>query len=160
MNHTKMKKLMLILGTIIAIVAAISIHTQAQNPTKMKLNAGIITNKLQETKTFYTNTLNFGVVFENEFYVLLHTPDHSAQLSFLLPDHPSQQPLFQPAFAGKGVYLTIEVEDVDAEYKRIKALGTPIGIELRDEPWGDRHFAIVDPNGVGIDIVTYTPQSK
>lgn len=156
----KMKKLMLILGTIIAIVAAISIHTQAQNPTKMKLNAGIITSKLQETKAFYTNTLNFGVTFENEFYVLLHTPDHAAQLSFLLPDHPSQQALFQPAFAGKGVYLTIEVEDVDTEYKRIKALGVPIQIELRDEPWGDRHFAIVDPNGVGIDIVTYTPQTK
>lgn len=160
MNHTKMKKLMLILGTIIAIVAAISIHTQAQNPTKMKLNAGIITDKLQETKSFYTNTLNFGVAFENEFYVLLHTPDHSAQLSFLLPDHPSQQPLFQPPFAGRGVYLTIEVDDVDAVYKKIKASGVPIQIELRDEPWGDRHFAIVDPNGVGIDIVTYTPQSK
>lgn len=151
---------MLILGTIIAMVAAIFIQTQAQNPTKMKLNAGIITTKLEETKTFYTGTLNFGIAFENEFYVLLHTSDHSAQLSFLLPDHPSQQALFQPAFAGKGVYLTVEVEDVDAEYNRIKSLGIPIQIELRDEPWGDRHFAIVDPNGVGIDIVTYTPQSK
>lgn len=160
MNDTKMKKLILILGTIIAMVAAISIQAQAQNPIKMKLNAGIITNKLQETKSFYMNTLDFGVVFENEFYVLLHTPDHAAQLSFLLPDHPSQQPLFQPAFAGKGVYLTIEVEDVDAVYKKIKASGVPIQIELRDEPWGDRHFAIVDPNGVGIDIVTYTPQTK
>jgi len=151
---------MLILGTIIAMVAAIFIQTQAQNPTKMKLNAGIITTKLEETKTFYTGTLNFGIAFENEFYGLLHTSDHSAQLSFLLPDHPSQQALFQPAFAGKGVYLTVEVEDVDAEYNRIKSLGIPIQIELRDEPWGDRHFAIVDPNGVGIDIVTYTPQSK
>lgn len=37
----------------------------------------------------------------------------------------------------------------------------PIGrafdyIGIRDEPWGDRHFAIKDPNGIGIDIVTYT----
>ena len=29
-------------------------------------------------------------------------------------------------------------------------------IEIRNEPWGDRHFAIVDPNNIGIDIVTYT----
>ena len=41
-------------------------------------------------------------------------------------------------------------------YKIIKDKGVPIAIELRDEPWGDRHFAIVDPNGIGIDIVTYT----
>jgi len=26
----------------------------------------------------------------------------------------------------------------------------------KDEPWGDRHFAIVDPNGIGIDILTYS----
>jgi len=31
-----------------------------------------------------------------------------------------------------------------------------IAIDLREEPWGDRHFAIVDPNGIGIDIVTYS----
>jgi uncharacterized glyoxalase superfamily protein PhnB len=55
------------------------------------------------------------------------------------------------------MYLTIEVSDVDAEYKRIKALGVPIVIDIRNEEWGDRHFAIVDPNGVGIDIVTYAP---
>lgn len=123
----------------------------------MKLNAGVITPNLQETKQFYSSVLGFGVTFENDFYVLLHTPDQQAELSFLLPNHPSQQPLFQPAFTGQGIFLTIEVSDVDAEYARIRALGIPIAIELRDEPWGDRHFAIVDPNGIGIDIVTYAP---
>lgn len=123
----------------------------------MKLNAGVITPNLQETKQFYSSVLGFGVTFENDFYVLLHTPNQQAELSFLLPNHPSQQPLFQPAFTGQGIFLTIEVSDVDAEYAHIRALGIPIAIELRDEPWGDRHFAIVDPNGIGIDIVTYAP---
>jgi len=41
----------------------------------MKLNAGIITSKLDESKAFYQDVLGFGVTFENEFYVLLHTPD-------------------------------------------------------------------------------------
>ncbi|HET9052802.1 MAG TPA: VOC family protein, partial [Cyclobacteriaceae bacterium] len=122
----------------------------------MKLNAGIITQKLQETKAFYTGKLNFTVVFENEFYLLLQTPDGSDQLSFLLPGHPTQRPIFQSAFSGNGVYLTLEVENVDAVYRQIRALGVPIEIELRNEAWGDRHFAIVDPNGIGIDIVTYT----
>ncbi|WP_298477197.1 VOC family protein [uncultured Maribacter sp.] len=122
----------------------------------MKLNAGIITDKLQETKKFYTETLDFGVRFENEFYLLLHTPNHEAEISFLKPNHPSQKPIFQSAFNGKGVYLTIEVNDIDKVYKELKDIKVPIEIEIRDEPWGDRHFAIKDPNGIGIDIVTYT----
>lgn len=130
--------------------------TNAQSTNKMKLNAGIITEKLQETKKFYTEVLNFGVSFENEFYLLMHTPDESAEIGFLLPNHPSQKPIFQSAFSGKGVYLTIEVENVDEVYNQLKEKGIQMEIEIRDEPWGDRHFAIVDPNGIGVDIVTYT----
>lgn len=48
------------------------------------------------------------------------------------------------------------MEEVDEIYQQLKNKGVAIEIEIRDEPWGDRHFAIVDPNGVGIDIVTYT----
>ncbi|SKA47835.1 Glyoxalase-like domain-containing protein [Chitinophaga eiseniae] len=121
----------------------------------MKMNAGIITEKIKESKDFYTGVLGFGVTFENDFYLLLHTPGHEAEISFLLPEHASQQPLFQQAFGGKGIYLTIEVEDVKAIYASLQAKGVPIRIALREEPWGDHHFAIVDPNGVGIDIVQY-----
>lgn len=131
-----------------------------KNVKSMKLNAGIITHKLEETKAFYTRILNFGVTFENEFYLLMHTPGKSGEISFLQPDHPSQKPIFQPSFNGKGVYLTIEVENVDEIYEQIKRKGVAIEIEIRDEPWGDRHFAIVDPNGIGIDIVTYTKPGK
>lgn len=126
----------------------------------MKLNAGVITSKLAATKAFYQNNLGFGISFENDFYVLLHTPDHSAEISFLLPEHASQQPLFQRPFQGQGMYLTIEVGDVDEFYEAIKAKGVAIKIDIRDEPWGDRHFAIEDPNGIGIDIVRYQPEEK
>lgn len=126
----------------------------------MKLNAGIITHKLTETKAFYTEILGFGVTFENEFYLLLHTPGREAEISFLLPDHPSQQPLFHQAFQGQGMYLTIEVDDVDEIYKALKQKGVQIVIDIRNEPWGDRHFAIQDPNGIGIDIVKYSPETE
>ena len=71
----------------------------------------------------------------------------------MLPNHPSQKPIFQSAFKGKGMYLTIEVENVDEVYKQLKEKGIQMEIEIQDEPWGDRHFAIKDPNGIGIDIV-------
>lgn len=125
----------------------------------MKINAGIITEKLLESKSFYINYLGFGVTFENDFYILLHSPNHQAEISFLLPNHPSQQTLFHKPFNGEGIYLTVEVEDVDLMYNELKNKGVEIRVELRDEPWGDRHFAIEDPNGIAIDIVKYTPQN-
>ncbi|CAH0999089.1 hypothetical protein LEM8419_00384 [Neolewinella maritima] len=122
----------------------------------MKLNAGIITEKLAESKAFYTEYLGFGVTFENDFYLLLHTPNKQAELSFLLPDHPTQQPLFRAPFRGEGMYLTIEMDEVDPLYEALRSKGVEIKIAIRDEPWGDRHFAIQDPNGIGIDIVKYS----
>ena len=139
-------------------------YSQINNPInnyrKMKLNAGIITSKLAESKEFYTSVLGFGVTFENEFYLLLHTPNREAEISFLLPNHPSQQALFHKPFEGQGMYLTIEVADVDKVYEDIKRKGVEVKIDIRDEPWGDRHFAIQDPNGVGIDIVKYSPAEE
>lgn len=126
----------------------------------MKMNAGIITKKISESKEFYTSNLGFGVTFENEFYLLMHTPGHEAEISFLLPEHSSQQPLFHKPFMGQGIYLTIEVNDVDKLYRELKEKGVAIKIDIRDEPWGDRHFAIEDPNGVGIDIVKYAPPQQ
>lgn len=125
-------------------------------PDKMKLNAGIVTKKLAESKDFYTDVLGFGVGYESDFYLLMHTPDGKAEISFLLPNHPSQQALFHKPFAGEGLYLTIEVDDVDQWYLEVKEKGVAIAVAIRDEPWGDRHFAIQDPNGIGIDIVKYS----
>jgi catechol 2,3-dioxygenase-like lactoylglutathione lyase family enzyme len=158
-----MKQITLITATLI-MASVMSAYSQTKSATpntiKMKMNAGIVTAKLSESKAFYTKYLGFGVTFENEFYLLLHSPNKQAEISFLLPEHPSQQPLFQKSFSGQGIYLTIEVDDVDALYKEMKQRGVAIKIELRDEPWGDRHFAIQDPNGVGIDIVKYSPQEN
>ena len=148
---------MLILGLLFAVGQLSAQHDQPTNQS-MKLNAGIITDNLTATREFYTSVLDFGITFENEFYLLLHPPGSASEVAFLLPDHPSQHPLFRPPYTGQGVYLTIEVADVDTLYRRLKLREVPIAVELRDEPWGDRHFAVLDPNGIAIDIVTHTPE--
>jgi catechol 2,3-dioxygenase-like lactoylglutathione lyase family enzyme len=147
---------------LIATIVLLSFNLFSQNQIKMemKLNAGILTEKLAETKKFYTEVLDFTVTLENEFYILLHTPGGEDAISFLLPNHPTQQPFFHKPFTGEGMYLTIEVDDVETIYEAIKAKDITIQIPIRDEPWGDRHFAIEDPNGIGIDIVRYTEPEK
>jgi len=154
-----MKKVLLILAVscmTINCLAQIQQNVNTKTSRNMKMNAGILTEKLAETKKFYTEVLGFGVSFENEFYLLLHTPAEGEEISFLLPNHPTQNPFFHKPYKGEGMYLTIEVEDVDKLYEEIKKKGIKIQVEIRDEAWGDRHFAIQDPNGIGIDIVRYT----
>ncbi len=129
--------------------------TNYMSAQSLSLTAGIVTDQLQACQKFYSTHFGFKVIYESDWFVLLSTPGGTQQISFLQPGHPSQQPLFQPAFAGKGVYFTLEVEDVEAEYHRLKKAGIPILIDLRKEPWGDTHFAIQDPAGVAVDIVTY-----
>jgi len=121
----------------------------------MKIWSGVITDKVQESRNFYVKNFGCEVVYEgeNDWFVMLQLDN--SELGFMKPGLESQAAKFRPAFQGQGMWIAIDVDNVDAEYERIKALGTPIEVELRDEPWGDRHFVIVDPNGIGVDIVQH-----
>jgi uncharacterized glyoxalase superfamily protein PhnB len=46
-----------------------------------------------------------------------------------------------------GVELVLEVDDLDAEYRRISTTGWPIVEDLRARPWGLRDFRLLDPDG-------------
>jgi uncharacterized glyoxalase superfamily protein PhnB len=59
---------------------------------------------------------------------------------------------FRAQFAG-GAILSLEVDDAQAALTSFSAQGVPIVVALRDEPWGQRHFAVRDPNGIMIDVV-------
>jgi uncharacterized glyoxalase superfamily protein PhnB len=121
----------------------------------MKFWTGIITDKVQESKEFYLRLFNCKLVYEGDdgWIVILQLGE--SELGFMKPDQPSQAAVFRRPFGGQGMWIAVDVEDVNAEYARIKELGVPIEVELRDEPWGDRHFVIVDPNGIGVDVVEH-----
>jgi predicted enzyme related to lactoylglutathione lyase len=122
----------------------------------MKFWSGVITDKIEESKNFYVKHFNCEVAYEGDegWFVLLKLGD--SELGFMKPGLESQTTIYRTAFQGQGVWIAVDVDDVDAEYQRIKSLGTPIEAEIRDEPWGDRHFVIVDPNGIGVDIVQHS----
>ena len=119
----------------------------------MKLWPGVVTEKVLESRDFYCRVFEAQVIYEGEggWFVLLQIGE--SELGFMKPGLESQAPPFRPAFHGEGVWIAIEVDDVDAEHRRIRALGVTLAFELRDEPWGDRHFALADPGGVSVDVV-------
>jgi catechol 2,3-dioxygenase-like lactoylglutathione lyase family enzyme len=112
----------------------------------------LCTDDITASRDFYVALLGLRVAFENDWYVQLQSPsDPNLQLAFVRRDHDSVPAPFQaPA---RGVLVTIETDDVDALHERARALGLPIVYPLRDEPWGQRHFMVADPNGLAVDVV-------
>src|SRR5689334_8565217 len=45
-----------------------------------------------------------------------------------------------------GMHVAVLVEDIDAEYARLRDAGIEVG-ELRSQPWGERNFSFRDPDG-------------
>ena len=111
-----------------------------------------IVKDLDVAKSFYTGNLGFDVVFSGDWYVHL-VSSTGVQIGFMLPDQPTQPPIFKSLHSGKGVIFSLEVEDADAAFEEAKSKLLNIALELRTEDWGQRHFCIKDPNGVYLDIV-------
>jgi catechol 2,3-dioxygenase-like lactoylglutathione lyase family enzyme len=111
-----------------------------------------IVNDLDAAKSFYTENFGFDVVFSGDWYVHLVSKS-GVQVGFLLPDQPTQPPIFQRPYFGEGVIFSLEVDDADVAFALAKSKSLKVALELRSEDWGQRHFAIQDPNGIYLDIV-------
>lgn len=120
----------------------------------MRLGFEIYTTKVLECKEFYTQYFGFSVKVEMEgFVVLQHSKYQYYELLFCIPNSPFVHPIFHPEFTGKGAILQMEVDNVESEYKRIKAKDIQIVVSLVNEPVNGFHFTIQDPSGLLIDIV-------
>jgi uncharacterized glyoxalase superfamily protein PhnB len=80
--------------------------------------------------------------------------DRSHGIAFMAADHPSQPP-GPETFTGKGMFLTLQVADAAAEFERLSSAGVQIAYPLRDEPWGQRRFGLLDPAGTWLDVVQH-----
>jgi catechol 2,3-dioxygenase-like lactoylglutathione lyase family enzyme len=51
-----------------------------------------------------------------------------------------------------GVEIVLEVDDLTAEHRRVRAAGWPIEDDLTERPWGLRDFRLLDPDGYYLRI--------
>jgi uncharacterized glyoxalase superfamily protein PhnB len=113
----------------------------------------IVTDKRAECRDFYVRWFGFQVVFEASWFVYLAAAgDHPFGIAFMAPDHPSQPP-GPERFGGRGLLITMQVADAAAEFERLSRAGVSIAYPLKDEPWGQRRFALVDPAGAWVDVI-------
>ncbi len=110
------------------------------------------------TAAWWREHLGFETVFEAGWYVSLRRGPW--ELAVLDADHPTI-PASHRGPVAKGVLVNIEVDDVDAEWRRLVIEG---GLEpalaIRSEAFGQRHFIVAAPDGVLVDVIQEIPPSE
>ena len=107
------------------------------------------------SREFYAAMFDLVVSVEHEDWYLQLMPesDGTLNIGFVKPGHE----LFAGRTAPSGTYgvvVTIHVDDVDEAYRRAQRLGAEIAAEIRDEDYGQRHFLVVDPNGLVLNVMS------
>jgi catechol 2,3-dioxygenase-like lactoylglutathione lyase family enzyme len=108
----------------------------------------LFTDDLPEAKHFYEHVFGMPIVNEDETSVAFAFPNLVVNL-VSVSDAPQ---LIAPAPVGdRGtparMMLTLQVDDVDAVYERLRARGVEFLNGPIDRPWGPRTATLVDPSG-------------
>ncbi|NDV68734.1 VOC family protein [Dysgonomonas sp. 25] len=112
------------------------------------------TTKIAECKEFYLKYFDVKVTFDCDWYVTIHFDSEVNPyifLSFMAP--PCDM---DPKEAAGGVTLNLMVDDVDAEYNKLKQTDIAILDAIADHEWGDRSFTVADP--IGNILYIYSPR--
>lgn len=111
----------------------------------------VSTARFEASLAFYRDVLGLEVVEEWTDYghgaVLSAGGPARVELIELedLPDEPLPK---------RAPFLGLQVVEVDEIHRRALAAGSTIASPLKDRPWGGRGFALLDPNGIGVNVYT------
>lgn len=118
----------------------------------------LLVDDVAASLAFYERQLGFERTFVLPWFASLKHASGGASLDLWQRAHPSVPARIDRAPAG--VLLALVVEDAAAEAERMKADGVVIVDDVRDEPWGQRHFIAADPSGFLIDVVQRTEPTR
>jgi uncharacterized glyoxalase superfamily protein PhnB len=118
----------------------------------------LMTDDVAGLSAFYQAHFRFQPLFSSDWYVHLQSADDQAVNLAILDGSHSTIPEIGRGRAS-GLLINFEVEDVDSVFAELRDKGLPILLELRDEPFGQRHFITQDPAGVLIDVIKPIPPS-
>ncbi len=104
--------------------------------------------------------LGFEVAMEADGFCSLAHPDAGFNLIYLRTGLST----FKPASAAghaDGLLVVFTVDDIDADYERLRQDGVEIITPIETEPWGERYFQMADPNGIVYQLVQWvTPPEQ
>lgn len=101
-----------------------------------------------------TEHLGFTQDMAADGFVSLSHPQAGFNLVYLATGLAS----FKPASAAgpaDGLLIVFTVDDIDADYARLRDEGVTVVTPIETEPWGERYFQMTDPNGVVYQLVQW-----
>jgi uncharacterized glyoxalase superfamily protein PhnB len=126
-----------------------------QQPESLRLSSAgpsFTANDLQRSLAFYRDVLGFTVKERWEQDGVLQGVELVAgRVSFWLGQDDWKKGRDRVKGLGFRIYCDTS-QDVDAIAERIKAAGVSLLQEPKDQPWGGRDLAVVDPDGFTITI--------
>jgi lactoylglutathione lyase len=113
---------------------------------------GFTVDDIEKSLTWYRDVLGFHVKERmNHEGKLAGLEMMAGSVTFMLSQDDWKKGRDRAKGEGVRIYC-MTVQDVDALAKQIKARGGTLTQEPRDQPWGTRDFALVDPDGYKITI--------
>jgi lactoylglutathione lyase len=103
---------------------------------------------LRRSRDFYLEALGLEPIVEEDDYLRLTGLGVDLGLHRA---HDSEQ------YGGPGIELQLQVDDLDAWYRRLVARGVPFTRGPEDMPWGARHAFLHDPDGYRLSLYTPAP---
>lgn len=124
----------------------------------MNITASVVSLNVPDpvaSAKFLVDHFGFHEDMSADGFVSLSRPDATPNVVYLRTGLPTFKPTRIAGNAGQGTLLAFAVDDIDAEYDRIQHEGAPIETPIETEPWGERYFQTVDPNGIVIQLVQW-----
>ncbi len=100
----------------------------------------------EDAKAFYQDVLGLEVVMDQGWVITFAS------------DIPTMPQLSVASEGGSGTPvpdISIEVDDVDAVYEKVRFGGYVIVYDIQDEDWGVRRFYVRDPMGKILNILSH-----
>ena len=106
----------------------------------------LITPDVRRLRDFYAKALRMRPSNDSEAYVEFTVGDTILSL-WDLAGHLKQAPGTAEARANRSLIVEFQVDDVDAEFERMRGLGAEIAKAVTTQEWGNRSFYFRDPDG-------------
>lgn len=113
----------------------------------------ILSDDVKTAATFYTEVLGFESLVTMDWYASLQQPQfQGVYLDIIKEGHEAAGEHLKDSSTA-GTMIALIVEDVQNEFERISALGIQMIMDIKDEPWGQRRFQFLAPDGIVIELI-------
>ena len=110
----------------------------------------ICSDKLHESKHFYTKLFDFDIDYDSDWFIHLISKDKQFELGII--ERNNEIVSKEIRNAANGFYITFVIDNVDELFELVQRENFEIVEKPTDTFYGQRRLLLKDPNGTLIDV--------